>query len=90
MIIQVGKDRRLRSHRFGWIIERQVKSEKTGELRWMEDRPAHPATLAQALEIVQERILIESGNCEVGELPERLKQAHKTLLEFTEKARRAA
>lgn len=90
MIIQCGKDRRLRSHRYGWIIEIRKQNEKTGEWRFAEDSPGHPSTLAQALTMVQERVLKEMGDCDVGDLPERLKHAHRALLEYTEKARRAA
>lgn len=90
MIIQCGKDRRIKSYRYGWMIERHVQNEKTGEWRWVEDRPAYPATLAQALVMVQERILREGGDCDAAELPERLKLAHSALLKYAEKARQAA
>jgi len=90
VIVQVGPDRRLRSYRYGWIIERRQKNEKTGEDYWSDDSPAFPASLAQAFETVLERVLVESGDCDISEVPAKLQAAYRALREYTEKARRAA
>jgi hypothetical protein len=90
VIIQIGPDRRLRSYRYGWIIEQRQQKEKTGEFYYKEDSPAFPASLAQAFEMVLERIFKESGDCDISEVPARLQAACRALKEYAEKARRAA
>lgn len=58
MIINCGK-RRLKSYRYGWQIEIQATDKKTGVTEWREDRPAYPANLEQACEILCERTLAD-------------------------------
>ena len=58
MIINCGK-RRLRSYTYGWMIEIQTipeKGEKKGQIVWVEDSPAYPASLSAGLEMVLEDV----------------------------------
>jgi hypothetical protein len=59
--IEVG-NRRLVWYGYGWRIERRVEiasGDRKGEQDWREDAPAYPATLAQAAEVLAERIAID-------------------------------
>ena len=93
MIVQCGKDRRISSYRYGWIIERRIvatKGKNKGQARWEEDRPAYAATLSRALEGVWERIVKESPDCDVEDLTQTLQAASHKVKQYTEQARLAA
>lgn len=90
MVIQCGKDRRLRSYRYGWVIEKRYVKKEDGSEYWGEDSPAYPANLACAFESVLERVLVESGDCDVSEVPQRLQAAYRAVKDYGERARRAA
>jgi hypothetical protein len=93
MIIQCGKNRRIKSYTYGWKIERLVVAESgknIGQQRWDEDSPAYPSSLANALEAVLDRTLKESPDCDVSDLPEALKVAYHELRSYMVKAREAA
>jgi len=87
MIILCGK-RRLVSYVYGWRIEIQHAGKKG--IRWKEDAPAYPATLAQACEMVLERELTDGPDITIAELPEALKNAAHTVREYLKLARQAA
>ena len=92
MIISCGP-RRLVSDRFGWKIEIQhipAKGTKAGQIEWKEDRPAYPATLSQALEMVCERELQDQGDMAVTDLADALKRAAHNVREYMMKARMSA
>jgi len=93
MIINCGK-RRLVSGRFGWKIEAQrvrgKESKSPGEVYWAEDRPAYPASLAQACEMLCERIAKES-DCDTPDgLVEAMRNAATEVRRYMEMARNAA
>ena len=88
MYIECGK-RRLCGQRFGWKIE-ILHTSKKGEQSWQEDRPAYPASLSQALEMVLEREVKDQGDMTVHELPDALKRASHAVHEYMERARKAA
>ena len=89
MIIDCGR-RRLVSERYGWKIEIQHLNKKTGVLDWREDRPAYPSSLAQALEMLCERVLTDGPDLTITELPEALKTAAREVRRYMELARAAA
>jgi len=90
MIIHCGK-RRIKSYRYGWKIEAQKLNKKTGEMYWEEDRPAWPATLAQACEMVAERELADhEGDIAPPELSGALRRAAGQVREYMRLAREAA
>lgn len=93
MIIECGK-RRLVSDRFGWKIEIQKvfteKSKNHGQSYWDEDAPAYPATLAQACEMLAERILKESGTTTPNKLVNELRAATHAVHKYMEIARNSA
>ena len=89
MIINCGK-RRIVSYTYGWKIEIEKTKEKSGERYWSEDRPAWPASLAQALEMVCERELKDSPDITIHQLPDALRTAYSAVHKYMEQARRAA
>lgn len=93
MIINIG-NRRLVSHRYGWKIEikkvRGDDSANPGEEYWDEDRPAWPASLTQALEMVYERLLFDVEETDYKELSRHIVDAHRTLEDALERIREAA
>jgi len=90
MIINCGK-RRLVSDRFGWKIEIQhvygKDSKKAGETYWTEDRPAYPANLPQACEMLCERIAKESEGDTPDGLVKALKDAAIEVKQYMETAK---
>jgi len=93
MIINCG-NRRLVSDRFGWKIEIQhtygKDSKKAGETYWTEDRPAYPANLPQACEMLCERIAKESDDDTPDGLVEAMKNAAAEVRQYMEMARNCA
>jgi len=85
MIIGCGK-RRIVSYTYGWKIEiekeKSEKSKDVGEVHWVEDSPAYPATLAQALGMVRERILKDMPDTDIADLPEALKAASEAVQKY--------
>lgn len=88
MIIQCGK-RRLCSYAYGWRIEIQHVT-KSGAIVYREDRPAYPASLAQACENLLERELADGPDLTIDQLPEALKTATATVRKYLQQAREAA
>lgn len=89
MIIECG-NRRLVSYRYGWRIE--VKTEvregpNAGKVRWVEDRPAYPANLTQACEVLCERALTDNPDMTISQLPDALKRAASAVRRYMESAR---
>lgn len=92
MIISCGK-RQLVSYTHGWKIEIKKVNQKTQKTYWVEDRPAYPASLAHALEIVCEREMIDAagdGPVSLDVLSSMLKQASTRVRKYMELARSAA
>lgn len=89
MIINCG-NRRIVSYKYGWKIEIQKRHKETRKLYWDEDRPAYPATLAQALEMVFERMVKEEGEIAPSELLRTLRDASGQVRHYMELARQAA
>ena len=85
MNIQCGENRRIRSYKYGWMIEKFVENKK-GVRVWKEDRPAYPPNLSVALQNVQERILKESPDIDITGLTDALKSAHRVVEFYAEKA----
>ena len=83
MIIPCG-NRRIVSYCYGWQIQRLHTK------RWREDAPAYPATLAQACEMVAERILKESGTTTPSKLVNELRAAAHAVHKYMEIARNSA
>ena len=88
MIIECG-ERRLVSYTYGWMIQKLHKS-RSGNIRWREDPPAYPSTLAQACQMLAERILKESGDTTPSGMVRELQAAVHTVHKYMEKARNAA
>jgi hypothetical protein len=88
MIIDCGQ-RRIVSDRYGWQIQKYHKSE-AGNVRWREDAPAYPATLAQACQMVAERIFKESGDTTPSRMVSELRQASHAVHKYMEIARNSA
>jgi len=77
MIILCG-NRRIVTDRYGYAIQvRHVyeKGKKAGQEYWNEDRPAYPATLAQAFQMVFLRELQDGEDIKVEDLPVALHEA---------------
>lgn len=89
MIITCG-NRRLVSYRYGWKIEILAHRKKTGETYWAEDRPAYPASLAQACEMLLERVIADGQDMTIDALPGALKTAAHEIKRYMELARKAA
>lgn len=87
--ITVGR-RRMVFHQYGWRIEIQKTSEKgksEGQIYWMEDRPAYPATLAHGLEMLLERTLTDGESIDIKDFPDAIRKALKTLEDCVRGAR---
>lgn len=85
MIINCGR-RRIKPDRFNWTVERL-----SDEGNWIPDRPAYPASLAQALQMILERTLCDRDEgIDVKDLPRALQAAYREVLTYTRKARAAA
>lgn len=84
LVIQCGPSRRILRYRYGWKIEKLVKS------GWREDRPAYPANLGQAFEMVAERILADDQEKAIApnELAAELAHAVAALEDYTARARK--
>lgn len=89
MIIPCGK-RRLVSYRYGWMIQIQRHNKITDEMEWREDRPAYPANLAQACEMLCERVLTDADTCEPDDLVDALRNAARDVKACFAEARAAA
>lgn len=89
MIINAG-NRRLVSSRFGWRIEVKAVNQKTGAERWVEDRPAYPSSLAQACEMLCERVLTDGPDLTIDQLPGALRNAEKEVRRYMQLARGSA
>lgn len=90
MIVHCG-DRRLSSYKYGWALQRRhVRTTKGGKekVEWLEE--SYPASLGHGLQMILEIELRNAGDCDVSELPRRLKQAYEAVKEYTQKARSAA
>ena len=79
MIVAVG-ERRLVGARYGWMIQRRVVSEKTGEEDWREDRPANPASLSHGLHMLSERLLTDGPDVDITGLANAIREAQAALL----------
>ena len=88
MIIECGK-RRLVSERFCWKIE-ILHTSKKGKKSWKEDRPAYPATLAQALEMVYEREIRDMGDMACTDVVDACKSAYHAVRQYAQLARESA
>lgn len=89
MIIECG-DRRLVSDRFGWTIEKKTivqDGKNAGKVRWREDRPAYPASLPQACEMLYERVLKEGGTVTPPEFLDALSHAYQSVSKYFTKMR---
>ncbi len=84
-VIQCGPDRRILRYSYGWKLE---KRNERGI--WREDRPAYPASLAQALEEMAERILADdqAKTIEAKELAADLAHAVAALEDYAARARK--
>lgn len=71
MIVLCG-EYRLTSNRYGWIIHKRTilgaRSNTPGEVRWKEDQPAFPSSLANGLQMIYERLLKEHGEVDISDL----------------------
>jgi len=85
MIITCG-NRRLVSDRYGWTLQihrEGVSGKHAGKLVWVDDRPAHPASLTHGLQIIAERLLTDGPDVDITELADALRAALATLLDTT-------
>jgi hypothetical protein len=89
MIIDCG-NYRLKSYRYGWIIQKKHLNKNSGLTEWRDDRPAYPASLADGCQIVAERIFTDGDDITPEEIPRALERAVHKVREFMQIARRSA
>ena len=92
MIIDCGI-RRLVSSSNNWTIQIKKVREKGNEVGteyWDMDRPAHPASLTRALELILEREVMDAGDTTLAGLQASLKDASHAVHNYMKKAREAA
>jgi len=84
MIINCGK-RRICSHKYGWRVDKETlvkKKNGTEVMKWAEDRPAHPATLSQAFNMIADRTLKDMGELDISEVPQACLLAQEKVNEY--------
>jgi hypothetical protein len=90
MIINCGR-RRIVSDRYGFTIEIKTviqSGKREGQEEWKPDRPAYPATLPRALEVVYERTLADqTDEIDVTELCAACLRAVQCVHEYAREAR---
>ena len=83
-IIQISKTRRIRAYQWGWmheILKVKESGKDEGKSFWKDDQPAYPSKLSQALSDCLDRLLRESGDSDIGDIPKQLQEAMKVLQE---------
>ena len=86
-------NRRIVSDRYGFKIELKHVPEtgkSAGIISWVEDRPAYPATLADAFEEILLRELRDQGDMALSEVPDALREAYEAVIQYSDRVRDAA